>query len=435
MAIYRGAPSGPRIPLVSASLNRRQIFSSGPSGNVADWSGFGPIMPGAPVYDVMASPFNANGVGGADDTAALNAAITAANATPGVIKLGRTHLVSGPLTPITGECVGIVGRGQRNNGSRILATGSTPFDIVTFRQSRASGIYNTVIAGPGTWASQGRAILIDDAFITRIVDCQLSATFGAAEIFSSVTTEFIRTYASAILGPVGFYAHGSAVAGENHALTFQHCSGGSDVTGGTIAWFKQGSYCHTFELINTGALEGGYGLIVEDDTPGVGSEPKFTRALNFQVDHAAIAGVELRGGAAARFTACFITSVSGGPGFRVKPTYGGNWEWLGGEISGIGGHGMLIEKGQGSVTGVQIGSILAGNDCINVASGVTDLTLNGNACGDIYSKPSSARWGINIAAGCDNFIVAMNRCVGNDTGGIQNLSGTSATKVVASNIG
>lgn len=453
--VLRSSPSGRRLPFTSSydglslagrpgsspgeslpirATGRRQVPTSGLLGTAVGWGQLGTILPGAPIYDVMASPFNAKG-DGSDDQAALNAAIAAANATSGAILLGpNTHGVAGPLTPITGECVSIIGRGQRNRGSRILALGSTPFDILTFRLSRACGVYNTVIAGPGTWASPGRAIVIDDAFITRVVDCQLSSTYGAADIFSSVTTEFIRTYASAILGPVGFYAHGSDAAGENHALTFQHCATGSDASGGTIAWWKQGSYCHTLELISSGALEGGHGLIVEDDSPGDGSEPKFTHCLNFKVDHPAISGIELRGGAAARMTTCFITSVGGGPGLWVKSTYGGNWELLGGEVSGITGHGLLIEKGHGTVTSVQIGSIIAGSDCIHVAPGVTDLTLNGNTCGDIYSKPSNARWGINIGAGCDRFIVVNNRCIGNETGAINNPSGTSATRVVANNI-
>lgn len=395
---------------------------------------FASRFPGQPIYDVMAPPFNAVGNGVADDTAAINAAIVAANADPGPVYLGEAHLVTAGLTAITGNNIFIVGRGEFGSGSRLIASGATPFDMVTINAANTSGVRNVQFEGPGTWASEGWAIRIVDGFKTRVVGCRITGTYGAIEILHSVITEIIQVYLAAIDGPVGFYAHGTAADGENHALTFNACACGTDVSGGTIAWYKQGSYAHTFELINCGALEGGYGLLVEDDDPGANSEPLFTRTVNFQADHIEISGIRLAGGAAGRFTHTFITSTSSGPGVDIASTYSGNWEFNGGEISGISGHGISVGVGDGVITGMQIGAIASGSDCINVAASVTDFNLIGNSFGDMYAADSIARYGINIGSSCDRYVVVGNRCLGNTTGSINNVPGTSTTRVVANNI-
>src|SRR4051812_5804225 len=72
---------------------------------VAAGGGAGAVVriPGQPFYDVMARPFHAVGDGIADDTAAINAAIVAANAVPGDIYLGPRHRITAALTTITGN--------------------------------------------------------------------------------------------------------------------------------------------------------------------------------------------------------------------------------------------------------------------------------------------------------------------------------------------
>jgi hypothetical protein len=395
---------------------------------------FASRFPGQPIYDVMAPPFNAAGNGVTDDTAAINAAIAAANAEPGTIYLGAAHLVTSALTPITGTAVCVRGRGEREDGTVITATGATPYDVVTFSLSSTCYIERVHIVGPGTWASEGWGIRVDRGLRTRIVECRVTGTYGAVEIYSSIVTELWRTIATEILGPVGFYARGDAVDGDNHSLSFHSCSTGDDVSGGTIAWYKHGSHAHTFTMSNCGALEGGYGLLVEDDTPGTGSRPLFTRTVNFQADHCAISGICLKGGSAGRFTATFVTSTTSGPGIDIQSTYSGNWEICGGAVNSVGGHGVAIGVGDGIIQGMQIGDVIAGSDCINVAASVTDFNIVGNSCGDMFAANSVARYGINIGAGCDNYAVVGNRCIGNTTGAILNTPGTAETRVVANNV-
>lgn len=390
------------------------------------------VFPGAPIYDVMRPPYNAVGNGIADDTAAINAAIAAANAVAGTIYLGNRHLISGALTPVTRDAIFIRGRGARGDGTLITVTGATPYNVFTFDTVKDCGLADVFIEAPGTWASRGLGVFIDDCFRTRIERVEITDTYGGIEIYASVITEIIDTYLSDTLGPYGFYAYGSAADGENHALRFVNCATGGNL-GGTIAWYKQGSESHTFELINCGALEGGYGLYVADDTPYTDSSPRFTRCLNFQADHCQTAGIYLVAGATASFTHCFITSTIGGNAFHVTSGYSGNWELNGGMLHATAGNGAYIQGDHWSITGVQIGNIDAGFDMIKVDSGSTDFSITGCTLGDIFGDNSSAAYGINLHSTCDRFTISGNRIIGNDTGAINNPAGPATSRVIQGN--
>lgn len=390
------------------------------------------IFPGTPLYDVMTAPFNAVGNGVVDDTAAINAAIAAANLVSGRIYLGPRHLVSAALTAVTRDAVTFVGRGCRGDGTFITATGATPYNVFTLDTVKDCGIQDVFVEGPGTWATKGLGIFIDDCFRTRIERVEISRTNGAIDVRGSVITEIIDSYASEIRGPTGFYAYGTAADGENHAIRFRGCATGTDVSGGTIAWYKQGSGAHTFELINCGALHGGYGLLVVDDTPYAGSSPRFTRTLNFQCEDAEINAIRLTNGATASFTHTLLLNCLGNS-FEVDATYSGNWEMNGGMIHGADGHGMLISGDHWSVNGTQIGNIGASQDCISIAAGSTDFSIVNCALGDIFGTNATSRYGINLDATCDRFSIIGNRIIGNDTGAINNPTTPSTTRVIQSN--
>lgn len=405
-------------------------FRSGfwrPQGSVN--SGF--VFPGSPIYDVMRPPFNAAGDGVTDDTAAINAAIAAANANPGDIYFGNEHLISGALTAITGDAIAIRGRGARGDGTLITATGATPYNIFTFDTCKDCSLSDVFVEAPGTWASRGLGVFIDDCFRTRIERCEFTDTYGGIEIYASVITEIVDTYLADTLGPYGFYAYGSAADGENHALRFIGCATGGN-SGGTIAWYKQGSGSHTFELINCGALEGGYGLYVVDDTPYTDSSPRFTRALNFQADHCGINAVRLLAGATASFTHMFITSTAGNA-FHVESGYSGNWEINGGMIHGTAGHGVFVQGDHWSITGLQVGNIDAGFDMIRIDSGSSDFSITGCTLGDIFGDVSLAAYGINIHATCTRYTISGNRIIGNDTAPINDGPGPATSRVTQGN--
>lgn len=204
------------------------------------------------------------------------------------------------------------------------------------------------------------------------------------------------------------------------------------------AWFRQGSFSHTFEVLDCGTLQGAYGLSVEDDVPASDSEPQFCRTQNLQIDHPATRGIRILSGVSHRNHMTWVSSVFGGSGIEVGVAVG-NWEFQGGEVYGCADAGILISGGFGRVHGIDIGSVSASlsnsRDCIEVAPGTTDFTVEGCTLDGMKDGPIRSRYGISIGAGADRYVVANNRCTSNLTAGILNTPGTSSTRVVASNIG
>ncbi|PRW20375.1 40S ribosomal S7 isoform A [Chlorella sorokiniana] len=118
------APDRAQAAGVAVNVSRSQLFL--PPGRTAfDWSFAGyqdgdAVLPSPTVaarYDVQAD-FGAKGDGQTDDTAALQAAVAAANAEPGIIQLpAGTYRLSRPLV-VTGS--GVVLRGEGEGQTKIL---------------------------------------------------------------------------------------------------------------------------------------------------------------------------------------------------------------------------------------------------------------------------------------------------------------------------
>ncbi len=474
---------------------------------VASGGGAGAVVriPGAPFYDVMAKPFHAAGDGIADDTAAINAAIAAANLVPGDIYLGNRHRVTAALTPITANNVEVRGRGAFNGGSYFIVE-ATSGDILTFSGCQFSGVSELWMIGTHVHAA-GFAVRMVSCYRPFIRDVTLSRMPSGVEV-SKCTLATIKTCnLDDLYGPYGFYVHGDNTA-PCHGTTLDDCSCGTgfpqghvppgkswanstayvvgnvvfangnlyqcvqngtssgagtgpsgfpstdpsfvhttQITDGSTkwvfamplnSWFFQGSYAATFEVYDSGALQGGYGVRVEDDNPGVGSVPLFTRILNFQGDHIFGRCIDLRNGAEARVSNLLVTSMVEGFAVEVGASYSGNWEFVGGTVFGCNQGGLLIRAGDGLVLGMQIGGVsgLTANtyDAIAVENSASDFTIMGCSCGDMFGASTQSRYGISIAAGCDNYLVEGNRCFGNDTLPILNTPGLALTRVVRNNI-
>lgn len=205
-------------------------------------------------------------------------------------------------------------------------------------------------------------------------------------------------------------------------------------------WYLQGSYSHTFEVIDCGALQGGYGVGMEDTAPGAGSTPQFMRTQNVQIDHPFARGVRMLAGTHARHQQLFVTSVMEGTGVEIGGSFSGNWEFEGGEIFGCNRAGMTIAASHGLVHGMQMGAIggVSANtrDCIEVSNSASHWTVANCSLGSMFGSTSpTSRYGLSVAAGSDNYIINGNRAIGNQTSGFLNTPGTAATRVVANNIG
>lgn len=220
------------------------------------------------------------------------------------------------------------------------------------------------------------------------------------------------------------------------------------ITDGGVLWvfampaaacYKQGSWSHTFEVLDCGALQGDQGLLVEDDAPASGSEPLFSRSHNLQADHTYGGGVVLRAGSSHDHDKLLVISTMGGNAIEVSSGVDGDWSFDNVIVYGCSGAGMAIGRGDGTVHNARFGVVgTAQNnsrDCIEVATGVQHLTINDCTLGRVLSSGAiTNRYGVSVGSGCDNYTLTGNRAYGL-TGGILNTPGTASTRVLSGNIG
>lgn len=204
------------------------------------------------------------------------------------------------------------------------------------------------------------------------------------------------------------------------------------------AWFLQGSYSQTFEMRDCGALQGGYGLSVEDDAPGVNSAPQFTRVDNLQTDHTFARGVRLLAGAEAEFTRLFVTSVLEGSGVEIGSRYSGNWRFSTGLVFGCNRAGVIINASDGMIQNFQIGGVSTSSsntrDCIEIGSSAQHVKVRGCTGGRVFGATSPlSRYGVSVAAGCDHYVVEGNDFTGNVTAPILNTPGQATTRIIRNN--
>lgn len=465
------------------------------------------LLPGAPIYDVMAPPFNASGNGVGDDTAALNAAIAAANAVPGTIVLGPIHLVeAAQLDIVTGNNVIIQGRGRYNGGSVIRFASSTPPTSGWLRfHGQYSGIQDTWITGYGLAHTTGAAIVFANfqgiARRLLITGCAI----GIQNI-SSTLLKVDETTIQGTFGPYGIHVGGNPTTGTAHATWINNClfsntfplavtstgtwapstaysvgnvvinggqiyqcatagtsapAGGPTglppgatvfdvqsllITDGTVSWrwcmpvnewIVQDSYSHTCRVMDCAFLQGGRAIVMRN-TEGLGNFPQFFRGLNIEIDHCVVTGISLEAGQQAEFEQTFITSMYTGRAIDKLSTHGGarfNGGWLFAgpiELARMAGNDW-------SFTDFFIGGagLSASNtfDAIAVQASSTRWKITDCQIGSIPGDTvPDSRYGISIAASCDNYLVEDNLILGNLTAPILNTPGVAITRVVRNNV-
>lgn len=200
-------------------------------------------------------------------------------------------------------------------------------------------------------------------------------------------------------------------------------------------WYQQESYCHTFEVIDCGGLQGGYGLQVSDSSPAGGSTPLFTRIGNLQIDHPFSRGIRLTAGSAAHFERTFVTSVQEGHGVEITSAHSGGWQFEGGQIFGCTKAGFSFGKGDGILTGMQISACGAGYSTIEATGTASGWIVSKCIAGATTETPTPATdYGVDIASGCDNFTVEGNVLRGHVQAPVRNNAGGSSTRIVRNNI-
>ncbi len=361
------------------------------------------LFPGAPIYDVMDSPFNAVANGIADDLAAINAAIAAANAVPGMIYLGDNHLISAGLNAITASCVVIQGRGMDTGGTSLTCT-TAAAAIVTFASgARFSGIRNVRIVGSAS--ASGYGVVFRQAFRCFAENLRISAVGNGIEVDRCNTTYFEDIDVIDPLDDYGFYVHG-VNPDFCHVTRFIRCQVGG--SGTTYTGFAHGSFAHTIIYQHCGVLQGNKGMHVFDDA---GSAPTFIHAWQFSTDHPLTTGIDLEScDGAVMFDQTLATSVltPGNPGIRIGAD-ATRWQFNGGEAN----QGVTVAGTAGVLRGMHASAI-------SLAGTVDEVLVENN----------HLTGALTIAAGADNYVVSGNYVAG----GITNTPGRADTRVVEGNV-
>lgn len=499
--IRRGA-AGPLLQ----GINDNDVLAWSSARREWEAQPIGGILPGAPLYDVMQPPFNAVGNGIADDTAAINRAIAAANAVPGVVYLGPAHRITAALTPIVQNNVGLKGRGRFNGGTQILIDAPAAANFVTIG-AQYCWVEDIWFRGAGALYSTLATIKVYGSFQTALRRLLITQLAAGVDVQASVLTTIEETTLGDLYGTYGIWFHGDP-AGPfvAHALHVDHClastnfplnvvgftrdwaaltlyatgatvvsngqvyqasiggtSGAvapSGIPGTTVAtahtativdgsvtwvwamplndWYLHDSYADTFRLIDSGALQGGRGVRMIDTSASV-SPPHFLRCLNVELDHVVTRGVSLEGGGQAEFEQLFITSMLNGVSVDIGPSFGGAWRINGGVFFASGVELVTVRSGSGQLDNVIMGGggLFTANtfDAVRVDAGVSSWQIGGCSIGAMPGAAFPAtRYGISIAAGCDNFVVNDNKLLGNATAPILNTPGVAATRSVIGNV-
>jgi hypothetical protein len=235
-----GATSAPLGKPLSAMAGPGLKFNS---STVGDYQ-YEVRFPGAPIYDVMDAPFNASGSLAGDDTAALTAAIVAANATSGTIYLGQAHRITSQLPAITGHNVRVVGRGRFNGGTIVQDDSAGGVDIFIIQNCQYSGVERVWLTTSSVKAG-GWGIRVIDCFRARNEQVLISQTQFGVQVLRSVLTENNHVQLSDTYGVYGFLATGDNT-NYCHATIFKDCGGGTGypltVTGSAAAWQATHAY-------------------------------------------------------------------------------------------------------------------------------------------------------------------------------------------------
>ena len=402
--------------------------------------------------NVTLSPYNADPTGATDSTTGIQNAINAAQTNGGgtVYFPNGKYLVSS--LNITGDNITLLGDGPQTS---YFYTSSTTGTFLNIGQSTVGTLFTNIV-NIGFIPKVSRT-----GYTVYFLNCQ-------GVYMSNVWLGIKLPEGSPPLPTLG---HGIAIDNVNVGSSFgvmdavqiadvsgdaldigrfsagvppgdifiSNCNfGGSGAVGIDIGW-ASGVYITNSEL--TGSSTSTYGLVL---APTTNDWTAYIFLDGLVVDTFGSNGIYMTGAgviADVRLTGCYSNNNNNhGVLFDNSNTHSIGITITGGEfcnnvgagIEWFGGGGFVINGAMCFANSKNTSAGQNGINATNNASGFQIVNCLSGKGGFLSQTTNNQAWGIQAASGCNNYIIANNRCPGNVTGGISATS--SATQIVSNNL-
>lgn len=226
-----------------------------------------------------------------------------------------------------------------------------------------------------------------------------------------------------------------------------------DVTDNTAKWRFQcsqnaagvliDSYSLYVKVLHSDLNSGAWGVLVTDSVAS-SSEPKHVSLIGTFIDHVYEDCVRLAAGQGVFILQPLFSAAAEGRGIYVPDsgTFKGDLTIIGGQNYSHAAEGIWIEKTTAQHIKIE-GLVNGGNslktantyDGIKFASGVTHFQVIGCQSRPLIDAFGTQRYGVDIGASCQHFVIFGNDVQGNGTGGINDAATTTANKRLGSNPG
>ena len=423
------------------SANRTLAFNFATNEVVTGAWSFARVNMKRPWIDVRHPDFGAVGDGVANDTAAIQAAIDNAEAAGGGLVFISPGLYKISTLTIDSPGVVLAGAGPSSRLSTTATTGNViSIGNVGAGYSNAGGVRDLRIVSSVTRTS-GYAISVDGAEEGAIERVKFETTGGGGMVFGATGAASGRWFVSrCIVFMQGAFNCLSIQAGNDRYVT--DCWFQGNETAGSKA----------IEILNAGGdwftnVEAVLCEIGVDLSAAAGKTIQWSSFVNVLADQNTLYGWRLTSSGGAilgiQLLGCWASSTNDAStsarGILASQCSG--LTIINPRVLNNGGHG--IEVGAAAAGGLLLdGGIIAGNgaaasgtlDGVIVAASSTGYRIVNGRYGQNAGMGNTQRYGINLGTGNDNYIVTGNDTRANGTGGINNPSGTAATRIVTNNI-
>ncbi len=372
---------------------------------------------------VSVREFGAKGDDSTDDTAAIQAAINAAQATGrgGVVFVPKgVYRISSALI-VTGNGIELRGEGVFSAVIRIT-TGN--FDAVRVQNCQHSGVTGLHFWPPESLVpTAGAAVVFESCFEAYATNCFVFRHFVAFMVSSSTETRFTKLRMLNLYGHTGLYFVGTKTA-PSFRLVCNDVNGANDsVVNHNLTWFLLNSYAYSLSLFQSVGVGGGYGIVMRDDVNDGTSRPSFLFCQDSGGDQNRFNALLILSGDTVNMIGCYLSVSNTADNVLIRSGFTGDATFQGCRIFGAYFNGIKVESGPKAVN--IIGCLIGNNNVSNavdahgiyMSDGASNFTIVGNHIGAMAATNGNfQRYAVRVAGSSNHFSIVGNTCPGNVSG-------------------